>query len=320
VISKGNKLTGFKKKLFFWAVRLGLKYKLPEDSSWLYRKKHSLADKLIFSKWREALGGNIRLAGCGGASLQPRLERVFWAAGIKIINMYGLTETSPIITINRLHKPFLKLGSVGCLIDGVEVAIAGDGEILSRGHNIMKGYYKNDELTGEVIDKEGWFHTGDVGRLDSDGFLFITDRKKDVFKLSNGKFISPQMIEGRLKESVFIEHSIVVGEHEKFVSAIIVPDFNYLKNWCRLNGYPFVDHADLILLPQVKTIIHEEINKLNQSLNPYEHVGRFKLIHDEWSPETGELSPTLKLRRTFILSKYAAVLDQIYQKTEISHS
>jgi long-chain acyl-CoA synthetase len=317
VIAKGNKLTGIKKKLFFWAVRLGLKFKLPEDSTWIYRKKHSLADKLIFSKWREALGGKIRLAGCGGASLQPRLERVFWAAGIRIINMYGLTETSPVITINRQNKPFIKLGSVGCVIDGVEVKIAGDGEILSRGHNIMKGYYKDDELTRKVIDKDGWFYTGDIGRLDAEGFLFITDRKKDVFKLSNGKFISPQMIEGRLKESLFIEQSIVVGEQEKFASALIVPDFAYLRNWCQKHDYAYGNQNEMISLPQVKSIFSDEIKKLNKQLNPHEQINRFKLIPDEWSPESGELSPTLKLRRTFILTKYASVLAQIYPKTEI---
>lgn len=317
VIAKGNKLTGVKKKMFFWAVRLGLKYKLPEDSSWLYRKKHRIADKLIFSKWREALGGNIKLAGCGGASLQPRLERVFWSAGIKIINMYGLTETSPVITINRREKPFLKLGSVGRVIDGVEVKIADDGEILSRGHNIMIGYYKNSELTAEAIDPDGWFSTGDIGSLDEEGFLFITDRKKDVFKLSNGKFISPQMMEGRLKESMFIEHSIVVGEQEKFVSALIVPDFTFLRNWCLVNDVTFNSQEEIISLPQVKSVYAEEIKKLNQSVNPHEQISRFKLIPDEWSPESGELSPTLKLRRNFIMTKYQPVLEQIYPRTEI---
>lgn len=317
VIAKGNKLTGIKKKLFFWAVKLGLDYKLPGDSSWLYRKKHALADKLIFSKWREALGGNIKLAGCGGASLQPRLERVFWAAGIKIINMYGLTETSPIITINRQTKPSVKLGSVGTVIPGVEVKIAGDGEILARGHDIMIGYYKNEELTAEVVDQEGWFHTGDIGTLDSQGFLFITDRKKDVFKLSNGKFISPQIMEGRLKESAFIEHSIIVGEQEKFVSALIVPDFLWLRNWCQKNGHVFKNQEDMIALPAVKKAIADEIGKLNRLLNPHEKINRFKLISEEWSPETGELSPTLKLKRGFILEKYKAVLEQIYPKTGI---
>ena len=317
VVAKGNKLTGIKKKLFFWAVRLGLRYKLPDDSTWIYRKKLSLADKLIFSKWREALGGNVKLAGCGGASLQPRLERVFWAAGIKIINMYGLTETSPVITINRQNKPLLKLGSVGCVIPGVEVKIAGDGEILSRGHNIMKGYYKDDQLTREVLDKDGWFYTGDIGRLDEEGFLFITDRKKDVFKLSNGKFISPQEMEGRLKESMFIEHSIVVGEHQKFVSALIVPDLAYLRSWCQKHDLAFNNPEEMISLTQVKSVYDEEIKKLNKSLNPHEQINRFKLIPDEWSPDSGELSTTLKLRRTFILTKYASVLARIYPKTEI---
>jgi len=216
VISKGKKLTQPKKSIFFWAVKLGLKYKDDGDNSWFYNRKLKIADKLIFIKWREALGGNIRLVGCGGASLQPRLERIFWACGIKVLNMYGLTETSPVITINKSTIPDFKLGTVGKLIEGVDVKIADDGEILCKGHNVMLGYYKDQELTKSVFDEDGWFHTGDIGSWDKDKFLKVTDRKKEIFKLSNGKFIAPQIIENKIKESIFIDQIMVTGEHEKF--------------------------------------------------------------------------------------------------------
>ncbi len=232
VIAKGRSLTGMKKRMFFWAVKLGLRYKPHGEKGWFYYRKLKIADKLIFSKWREALGGEARLVGCGGASLQPRLESIFWASGLKIINIYGLTETSPTITINRQDKPLCKLGTVGALIDGVELKIAEDGEVLCRGHNVMLGYYKDEEQTRSVIDEEGWFHTGDVGHLVEEKFLVITDRKKEIFKLSSGKFIAPQPIENKIKESSFIDQVMVVGEHEKFASALLVPDFKYLKEWC----------------------------------------------------------------------------------------
>jgi len=312
VVAKGKNLPGIKKKIYYWAVRLGLKYKLDKDSSWFYKKKHAFADKMIYSKWREALGGKLRLAGCGGASLQPRLERVFWAAGIKIINMYGLTETSPIITINRQQSPLVKLGTVGPIIDGVEMKIAGDGEILCRGHNVMLGYYKDPELTKEVLDEEGWFHTGDIGNLEDGKFLAVTDRKKEIFKLSNGKYIAPQVIEGRLKESAFVDQSMVIGEKEKQPGALISPDFSYLANWCKTNGLDFNNHEELIQLPQVHNVFKEEIKKLNKMLSNPERIGRYKLVPHVWGPETGELSPTLKLRRKYVMAKYEKDISDIY--------
>ncbi len=317
VIAKGKKLNGIKKALFFWAVRLGLNYRLPEDSSWIYRKQHAIADKLIFAKWREALGGNIKLAGCGGASLQPRLERVFWAAGIRIINMYGLTETSPIITINRSKKPLLKLGTVGALIEGVDLKIADDGEILCKGDNVMLGYYKNEELTKEVFDEEGWFRTGDIGFITDDGFLKVTDRKKEIFKLSNGKFLAPQIVENKLKESVFIEQSMVVGEQKKFASAIIVPDFAYLAGWCKENNLPFGGKEQVISNPKVIDVFNREIKRINEKLSKHEQILRFRIVPHIWNPETGELSPTLKLRRKFIAQKYASELEEIFPNREI---
>ena len=313
VIARGNKLSGMKKAIFFWAVRVGLKYKPPGESGWFYRRKLALADKLIFTKWRDALGGKVRLAGCGGASLQPRLERIFWAAGIKVINMYGLTETSPIITINRREKPLLKLGTVGALIDGVEVKIADDGEILCRGENVMMGYYKDPGLTDSVLGKDGWFHTGDIGQWEEEIFLRITDRKKEIFKLSNGKYVAPQVIENILKESIYIEQLMVVGEHEKFASALIAPNFAYIRDWFESINKPVPDPEALISDPDVLKAIGEEVKKINSRLNEPERIQRFKLVGDEWSPASGELSPTLKLRRKFIAEKYSAHLEEIYK-------
>lgn len=315
IISKGKKLTGIKKKLFFWAVSLGSRYKPFGGNGWLYEKKLAVADKLIFSKWRAALGNNVRIVGCGGASLQPRLERIFWAAGIKIINMYGLTETSPIITINRTDKENLKLGSVGTVIDGVEVKIAEDGEILCKGPNLMLGYYKDPELTKAAIDDEGWFHTGDIGYLEDEKFLMVTDRKNEIFKLSNGKFITPQLVENTLKESPLIEQVMVVGANEKFASALISPNFKYFEELRPVSKISFSDNVELVQSPEILSAFSAEVKKINSMLNPFERIHRFKLVPEEWSPVTGELSPTLKLKRHFIAGKYRDLLDQIYIKT-----
>lgn len=314
IISKGKKLTGIKKTLFFWAVDLGLKYKPFGENGWFYEKKLKIADKLIFSKWRTALGGNVRIVGCGGASLQPRLERIFWAAGIKIINMYGLTETSPIITINRTFKGGLKLGSVGTVIEGVEVKIADDGEILCKGPNVMLGYFDDPVLTESVIDDNGWFHTGDIGYLKENRFLMVTDRKKEIFKLSNGKFIAPQIIENMFKEAMIIDNIMVVGEHEKFASALISPNFKYFDEWKKENKISFSDYAEMVQLPEITSVFTTEIDAINNRISPSERINRFRLVPDEWSPSSGELSPTLKLRRQFISNKYREILDQIYMK------
>jgi long-chain acyl-CoA synthetase len=314
IISKGKKLTGMKKSLFFWAVDLGSKYNPSGENGLFYKLKLRIADKMIFSKWRAALGGNVRIVGCGGASLQSRLERIFWAAGIKIINMYGLTETSPIITINRKFKGGFRLGSVGKVIEDVEVKIADDGEILCKGPNVMIGYYNDLELTRSVFDEEGWFHTGDIGYMDEDNFLMVTDRKKEIFKLSNGKFVAPQPIENMLKESALIDQTMVVGEHEKFASALISPNFKYFDELRSELNLSFSDPMEMIQLAEVQSIIHSEIEKINKRLSPPERITRFRLVPDEWSPATGELSPTLKLRRRFITEKYSKLLDQIYMK------
>jgi long-chain acyl-CoA synthetase len=314
IISKGKKLSGIKKSLFFWAVNLGLRYKPFGENGWFYEKKLKIADKLIFSKWRNALGGNVRIVGCGGASLQSRLERIFWAAGIKIINMYGLTETSPIITINRTYKGGVKLGSVGTVIEGVEIKIADDGEILCKGPNVMLGYFNDPVLTKSAFDEDGWFHTGDIGYLEENRFLMVTDRKKEIFKLSNGKFIAPQIIENMFKEVLIIDQIMVVGEHEKFASALISPNFKYLDEWKKENNITFSDYAQLVQLPEITSVFNTEIEAINKRINPPERINRFRLVPDEWSSASGELSPTLKLRRQFISNKYREILDQIYMK------
>jgi len=314
IISKGNKLTGMKHKIFFWAVNLGLKYKPFGEKGWFYERKLKIADKLVFSKWREALGGSVRIVGCGGASLQSRLERIFWAAGIKIINMYGLTETSPIITINRTEKGKVKLGSVGMTIEGVEVKIAEDGEILCKGPNVTPGYYKDPELTKLAFDDEGWFHTGDIGHIEDGKFLMVTDRKKEIFKLSNGKFIAPQVIENLFKELPIIDQIMVLGEHEKFASALISPNFKYFDDWKILNKVSFSNNEELIKHLEVQSFFSAEIEKLNRKLSQPEKITRFRLVQDEWTPVSGELSPTLKLKRQFIQEKYRSLIEQIYMK------
>lgn len=317
VIARGRSLSGMKKRIFFWAVKLGLRYEPHGKLSWLYYRKLSIADKIIFSKWREALGGHARLVGCGGAALQPRLERIFWASGLKIVNMYGLTETSPIITINRLEKDRCKLGSVGTVINGVELKIAEDGEILCKGECVMKGYYKDESQTREVFDEEGWFHTGDVGHLEEGKFLMVTDRKKEIFKLSSGKFVAPQPIENRIKESAFIDQAMVVGEHEKFASALLVPNFSYLKEWCASKDIKNEKkNEELIAIPEVVTMINEEIDRINGGLMEWERVKRFRMVPDEWSPASGELSASLKLKRKVVAERYNKLLETIYNKSE----
>ncbi|MBT3303309.1 MAG: long-chain fatty acid--CoA ligase [Bacteroidetes bacterium] len=317
IVGKGKNLKGMKKKIFFWAVKTGLNYRISGFGLPFYKLKLKIADKLVFSKWREAIGGKVRLVGCGGASLQARIERVFWASGIKILNMYGLTETSPIITINRTHKPHLKLGSIGSVIDGVDVKIADDGEILCKGHNVMLGYYKDPEMTKSVFDQDGWFCTGDIGYLEKDDFLYVTDRKKEIFKLSNGKFVSPQLIEGKIKESLFVDQVMVVGEHEKFASALISPDFNFITNWCKEQNIEFSTRDEIVKQPLLLEILNSEMKQLNASLNGPEKILRFRLVTDEWTPNSGELSPTLKLKRKIISDKYQETISEIYVKQSI---
>jgi long-chain acyl-CoA synthetase len=311
IISRGRSLPWIKRKIFFWAVNLGLKFRLKENSRF-YRLRLGIARKLVFSKWQEALGGELQVMVSGGAALQGRLEKIFWAAGLPVIQGYGLTETSPVIAVNPLRIDEIGFGTVGPVIEGVEVKIADDGEILCRGENIMVGYYKAPELTAEVIDSEGWFHTGDIGVIEDGKFLRITDRKKEMFKLSAGKYIAPQVIENKLKESFFIEQAMVIGENEKFASALISPNFSYLHDWCFLHKIHFRDNAELIELTEVTERFSREVREVNKTLGEFEQIKRFRLVTEEWSAQTGELSPTLKLRRNYLAKEYRVLIADIY--------
>jgi long-chain acyl-CoA synthetase len=311
ILAKGGALTGIKKKLFFWAVDLGLKYKPYGQNGWLYEKKLGIARKLIFSKWQEALGGELKVISSGSAALQPRLARVFNAAGLGVMEGYGLTETSPVVSVNDMRDSGFKIGTVGKLITDVEVKIADDGEICVKGPNVMQGYYKDPEKTAEVM-KDGYFHTGDIGEIDADGFLKITDRKKEMFKTSGGKYVAPQLLENRFKQSRFIEQLMVVGEGEKMPAALIQPDFPYLFEWAKENGITISENSDIVLNEKVLTKYQEEVDMANESFAKWEKVKQFRLTPDIWSINEGHLTPTMKLRRKIIKEKYMALYNDIY--------
>lgn len=316
IINKGRQLSGIKKALFFWAVKIGDKYDPnPANRSAAYNAKLAIANKLIFSKWREALGGELKGVICGGAALQPRLARIFWAAQIIVQEGYGLTETSPLISANKPAYPGVKFGSVGIVPDVLDVMIADDGEILEKGPNLMKGYYKDPEKTKEAIDKDGWFHTGDIGTLDDDRMLTITDRKKEIFKLSGGKYVAPQPVENHFKESQFIEQIMVVGENEKFTAALIIPNYEYLHNWCTIHNVTFHDNYDLIKKQKIIDRYQVEVDKYNTEFDHVAQIKVFRLIADEWTPDNGLLSPTQKLKRKVVIKEYTKLLDEIYEKS-----
>jgi len=312
IVAKGADLTGIKKKLFFWALDLGLKYELNGANGWWYETQLKLANKLIFSKWREALGGNLMAAVSGGAALQPRLARVFNAAQITVLEGYGLTETSPVIAVNNFLPNGIKFGTVGPVIDGVTVKIAEDGEILVKGPNVMIGYYNRPDATAEVIDADGWFHTGDIGMFEENRFLKITDRKKEIFKTSGGKYIAPVMIENKLKESPFVEQAMVIGENQKFASAFIVPAFAFLKEYCQRKGIPFTSNEDLIKNETIKARIIAEVEKVNKELAQYEKIKNPQLLAREWSIDKGEMTPKLSLKRKVIMAANAELVNKIY--------
>ena len=312
IVAKGKDLTGIKKRIFFWALNLGLRYELNGANGPIYEAQLKIADKLVFSKWREALGGNVKIIVSGGSALQPRLARVFWAAGMRVIEGYGLTETSPVVAVNHSVWPNIKFGTVGPILENVEVKFAEDGEILTKGPNLMLGYYKDPDYTKEVVDTDGWFHTGDVGMLIEDKFLKITDRKKEIFKLSSGKYVAPQVIENKFKESIFIEQIMVVGENEKFASALISPNLEYLHSWATLHKLQFRDNKELVSSKVVVARYQKEVDGINKTLGEHERIKRFRLVCEEWSPQSGELSPTLKLKRSVIYNKYDSILREIF--------
>jgi long-chain acyl-CoA synthetase len=315
IIGKGKNLPWLKKQIFFWAVNLGLKYRI-KGNTWFYKARLFFARKLIFNKWKEALGNEIGVIVSGGAALQSRLERIFWAAGMPVLQGYGLTETSPVIAVNPFRIPDIKLGTVGPILEGISVKIDDDGEILCKGPNVMMGYYKAPDLTAQAIDDEGYFHTGDIGRIEDGRFLRITDRKKEMFKLSAGKYVAPQPIENSLKESFFIEQVMVIGENQKFASALISPNFTFLHDWCFLHKIQFRDNAELIELPEIIERYAREVREVNKTLGEHEQIKRFRLVTEEWNTETGELSPTLKLRRNIIKERYRDIINEIYSIKE----
>ncbi|GGX14805.1 AMP-dependent synthetase/ligase [Aquimarina muelleri] len=312
IIAKGTDLTGIKKKLFFWAVDLGLQYEPYGANGWWYEKKLGIARKLIFSKWQEALGGNLKLIASGSAALQPRLARIFNAADIGVMEGYGLTETSPVISVNEKENQGFKIGTVGRMIPNTEIKIAEDGEILVKGPQVMLGYYKDEEKTNEVL-KNGYFHTGDIGEVDKDGFLRITDRKKEMFKTSGGKYVAPQLIENAMKQSRFIEQIMVIGEGEKMPAAFIQPNFEFIKEWADRKGIKTGNSIqEIISNPAVINRFQEEIDIHNEKFGKWERVKKFELTPDEWSIEAGHLTPTMKLKRKIIKEKYKSLYSKIY--------
>jgi len=313
IIAKGEALTGIKRWLFFWALDLGFRYDV-RGKSWWYNVQLSIARKLIFSKWIEALGGRVRVIASGSAALQERLARVFNAAGVPVMEGYGLTESSPVISVNDLRNDGLRFGTVGRPIPGVQVRIAEDGEILAKGPNIMQGYYMEPELTRETIDADGWLHTGDIGEINSEGFLRITDRKKEIFKTSGGKYVAPQVLENRLKASRFIEQAMVIGENRKFPAALIVPDFAFLKDYCALKNIPFESREQVIKDQRVRDRIFREVKEANAEIGQWEQVKKIALLPAELTIDAGDLTPSLKLKRKPIMVKYAALVEGIYSE------
>lgn len=312
IVEKGKELGGIKKALFFWALNLGLKYELKGKNGAWYGLQLRWANQLIFSKWREALGGNVKVIVSGGAALQPRLARVFWSANIPVLEGYGLTETSPVIAVNNLEENGAMFGTVGPVIQGVEVAFAEDGEILCKGPNVMLGYYNRPDLTAEVMDANGYFHTGDIGVMMNERFLKITDRKKEIFKTSGGKYIAPQALENKFKESSFIEQIMVIGENRKFPSALIVPSFPHLRKWCEIKGIPFTTPEEMIRHDEIIDRIQKEVEEFNADFGKTEQIKKFELLSREWTIESGELTATLKLRRKIIMEKFSMQIEKMY--------
>jgi long-chain acyl-CoA synthetase len=312
IIAKGSELTGIKRKLFFWAVAIGLRYEPYGANGFWYELQLKIARKLIFSKWKEGLGGNLDLIVNGSAALQPRLARIFAAAEIYIMEGYGLSETSPVISVNDYRNHGFKIGTAGKIIDNVTIKIAADGEILCKGPNVMMGYFKDEILTKEAI-VDGYFHTGDIGEIDSDGFLKITDRKKEMFKTSGGKYIAPQLLENTMKQSRFIEQIMVIGDGQKMPAAFIQPSFEFVKEWAKLHHVLLgTTNEEIIANPKVMERIQQEIDTLNEKFGNWEKIKRFELTPDVWSIAAGHLTPTMKLKRKVVMEMYKDLFNKIY--------
>lgn len=311
IMATGSSLTGIKKSLFFWAVSLAGRYDNRVSGGWWYNFQLKIANKLVFSKWRQALGNNVSYIVTGGAACQEKLLRIFNAAGIPVYEGYGPTENSPVISVNRKEAGGTKFGTVGPPIHGVEVKLADDGEICVKGTSVMKGYYKRPDLTAETVI-DGWLHTGDIGVWVDDKFLKITDRKKELFKTSGGKYVAPQPIENKFKESPFIEQIMVVGAGEKFTGALIVPSFSHLQRWMGQQQIPFKDNAAAIKEPKVLEMYQQVVNDYNQHFNHVEQIKRFELLPEEWSIAGGEMTPKLSLKRKVVLEKFKDTIARIY--------
>ncbi len=313
ITATGEKLTGFKRKIFDWSMRIANTYELNNKNSLWYKIQHKIADKLVFSKWREAVGGNLVCIASGGAALNPKLERIFLCANIVCLQGYGLTETCVVVSVNRYGEDNIRIGTCGPVISGVDVKIAEeDGEILVKGPNLMMGYFKNPEATAEVMDSEGWFHTGDVGTFIEGRFLKITDRKKEIFKTSSGKYIAPLMIENKIKECRFVEQSMVVGENQKFASAIIVPSFVNFKEYCKDHNITWTNNEEMSAHEELKKLINDHVKVMNKSLAPYEQLKRVGILSKEWSIEGGELTPKMSLKRKIIKEKNIDAINKIF--------
>ncbi|THU37155.1 long-chain fatty acid--CoA ligase [Niastella caeni] len=311
IMAKGAELTGLKRKLFYWAHDLATRYEINKPMGFSYNLQLSLANKLIFSKWREALGNNLKCIVSGGAACQVRLIRIFTAAQIPVLEGYGLTETSPVISVNRFEEHDRMFGTVGPVIDEVEVKIAEDGEILCKGPNVMMGYYKRPDLTEEAISG-GWYHTGDIGMIVDNKYVKITDRKKELFKTSGGKYVAPLPIENKLKESIYVEQIMVVGSERKFVGALIIPAFPALKDWARKQGIQDLSNDQLIKQPKVIDLFNELVDSYNKFFNHVEQIKRFELLPQEWSIETGEMTPKMSIKRKVVMEKYKDAIEHIY--------
>lgn len=312
IVAKGKSLSGIQKAIFFWALELGHKFQEPPKNGLFYNIKLAIARKLIFSKWKEALGNEVKIIISGGAALQERLGRVFWAADIKVLEGYGLTETSPVVAVNSWDDQGVRFGTVGQVLSNLEVKIADDGEVLVKGPSITPGYYKNDQATKDIFDDEGFLHTGDIGELSSDNFLKITDRKKEIFKTAGGKYVAPQVLENKLMESLVIGQVMVVGENERFPAALIVPAIEELQKWADHKGISYTNKLDLLSKSEVIDKYQREVDTANDGLGQWEKVKKFVLLPEEWSIDGGELTPKLSLKRKVILQKFDTVIREIY--------
>lgn len=311
IMAKGRKLHGVPRLIFFWAVNLGLQYDKLRRNPW-YRLRLYFARKLVFSKWLDALGGRIDIIVSGGAAIQERLENIFWAAGIRVIEGYGLTETSPVIAVSNFEKNGIRFGTVGPVLPSVNVMIANDGEILVKGPNVMKGYFKEPGLTQAAFTEDGWFKTGDIGLITPEKQLKITDRKKEIFKTSSGKYIAPQRIENKLKESPFIENAMVTGDNQKYAAAIISPNFSHIQSYCTRKKISFTSNSEIIRNEIIRKKIQKEVELVNSTLGDHERVIKFELCAQAWTPESGELTPTLKLKRNLISKKYQSLIEKLF--------